>query len=286
MINLKLTGISLLLVIVMVACQAGTEKPSATPALVTVEASATSIASDSQDSSGDDDLSANDNTTASPSAEPDPSDGVSQSEQAYPGPSDDQPTVTTQAPDPSPTSGSQSETTPTETEKPYPPPETQSPYPAPATQAPYPQPATQPVATSTPTATVVPEVSTPTPTSLTVSPTITGQTPLVHSGLVATDPQSFEIVSGKFQLVEFFAFWCPTCKSMAAVIHQLENEYPQVNFVYLDIDDQRNEENKQVLGFLYQPHFFLLDDEGEVLHSWLGYKSAEEIKSEISAFLQ
>jgi hypothetical protein len=58
---------------------------------------------------------------------------------------------------------------------------------------------------------------------------------------------------------------------MAPIVHGLESQYTdRMNFVYLDIDDPANETFKENLGFLYQPHVFLLDAEGRVLNEWLG----------------
>ncbi len=96
----------------------------------------------------------------------------------------------------------------------------------------------------------------------------------------ASSPAEFEIASEKPQLVEFFAFWCPTCKSMAPIVHALEVEYyPDVEFVYLDIDDPANDEFKRELGYRYQPHFFLLDGEGNVIEQWVGIVEESALRS-------
>jgi thiol-disulfide isomerase/thioredoxin len=106
------------------------------------------------------------------------------------------------------------------------------------------------------------------------------QTPTVHVDVIlrATDPTQFVLNSGKYQLVEFFAFWCPTCKSMAPVLKNLENKYrSKVQFIYLDIDDPKTNPFKQALGYQYQPHLFLIDGEGKVLQQWVGYVTEEEL---------
>lgn len=54
-------------------------------------------------------------------------------------------------------------------------------------------------------------------------------------------------------------------------MHGLEAEWGhEINFVYLDIDDSRNNRFKKVLGFRYQPHLFLLDEGGYILEQWVG----------------
>lgn len=58
---------------------------------------------------------------------------------------------------------------------------------------------------------------------------------------------------------------------MAPIVHGLEADYAaDVNFVYLDIDDSATNQFKSELAFRYQPHFFLLDENGNVLQQWLG----------------
>jgi len=71
---------------------------------------------------------------------------------------------------------------------------------------------------------------------------------------------------------------------MAPVVHGLEAQYyGKINFYYLDIDDARTEPYRRQLGFRYQPHFFLLDGQGNILRTWVGSVSEAEF---ISAFDQ
>jgi thioredoxin-related protein len=61
-------------------------------------------------------------------------------------------------------------------------------------------------------------------------------------------------------------------------VHGLEQQYgEQVDFVYLDIDDPRNDSFKQQFGYRVQPHIFLLDGSGEIIQQWVGMVSAEEL---------
>lgn len=67
---------------------------------------------------------------------------------------------------------------------------------------------------------------------------------------------------------------------MAPIVHGLESEYAgKIHFTYLDIDDPKNAEMLNQLGFRYQPHFFLLDGGGQVLQQWLGPVAAEEFRA-------
>ena len=103
------------------------------------------------------------------------------------------------------------------------------------------------------------------------------ESPIVRTRLEATDPSSVNLASGKASFIEFFAFWCPKCKSMAPIVYKIESEYSErINFYYLDIDDTTNDQLKEELGYMYPPHFLYLDAQGSILHEWLGLVSIEE----------
>ncbi len=73
---------------------------------------------------------------------------------------------------------------------------------------------------------------------------------------------------------------------MAPVVHGLEDEYfTRMKFSYLDIDDPRNDPFKSALGFRYQPHFLLLDGNGNILEQWVGSVSAENFRAAFEAAL-
>ena len=142
--------------------------------------------------------------------------------------------------------------------------------------------------TAIPTNTLVP-TNTPLPT-LTPAPTSTPTPelpPPIRTELSATDPDQFQLNSGDVQLVEFFAYWCVTCRSMAPMIHSFEALYgDQMNFIYLDIDDPANAQFEKALGYRYQPHFFLLDKDGKILQQWIGWMTPEDLRNAIEAALR
>jgi hypothetical protein len=74
---------------------------------------------------------------------------------------------------------------------------------------------------------------------------------------------------------------------MAPIVHGLESEYAgQINFVYLDVDDKGNAQFLNELGFQYQPHFILLDGEGNILQQWLGPVTEQQFKEGFAAALE
>jgi hypothetical protein len=74
---------------------------------------------------------------------------------------------------------------------------------------------------------------------------------------------------------------------MAPIVHGLEYEfYDQINFVYLDIDDPQTRRFKDLLGFRYQPQFFLLDGDGNPLTTWVGRVAEDDFRAAFAAALQ
>jgi thioredoxin-related protein len=62
---------------------------------------------------------------------------------------------------------------------------------------------------------------------------------------------------------------------MQPIVHGLEATYgDQIEFVYVNIDDPESDRLKQQYGFRYQPHFVLVDGNGEIVEQWLGYTDA------------
>lgn len=167
----------------------------------------------------------------------------------------------------------------------------QSPYPGPgldqpdSTGQPNGDTAIPPGGNTTPNATpliAINPIQTPAPTqgmSSDVTSVVTNTT-IVRTDLKVSDPAQVKLVSGRHQLIEFFAFWCPLSKSMAPIMNGLEEKYQdRIIFTYLDIDDPGNDLFKDVLGYKNQPQVFLLDGEGRILHQWKGFTLIENFEA-------
>jgi thioredoxin-related protein len=67
---------------------------------------------------------------------------------------------------------------------------------------------------------------------------------------------------------------------MAPMVHGLEAEYfGRVKFSYLDADDPQTDVFQEELGFYYQPEFYFLDAEGNLIKKLVGYVSEDELRS-------
>jgi len=73
---------------------------------------------------------------------------------------------------------------------------------------------------------------------------------------------------------------------MKPIVHELENEYGNdIEFVYLDIDNPNTLDARQKYNFRYQPHFILVDENGEVIEEWLGYNSPNVFEESFAQIL-
>ena len=74
---------------------------------------------------------------------------------------------------------------------------------------------------------------------------------------------------------------------MAPMVHGLEAEYfGKVKFSYLDADNPDTDAFQKELGFQYQPEFYLLDANGNVLKKWIGFTSQEDFVAEFGKHVQ
>jgi len=66
---------------------------------------------------------------------------------------------------------------------------------------------------------------------------------------------------------------------MAPMVHGLEAEYfGKVKFSYLDADDPNTDVFQKQLGFYYQPEFYFLDANGNLIKKLIGLISEEEFR--------
>ena len=73
---------------------------------------------------------------------------------------------------------------------------------------------------------------------------------------------------------------------MAPMVHGLEaTYYGKVRFTYLDADDSRTQGFQQALGFRYQPEFYLLDANGNLLKKFIGFVSQAEFEAAFAQYL-
>ena len=84
-----------------------------------------------------------------------------------------------------------------------------------------------------------------------------------------------EVIKEGYTLVDFFADWCGPCKMLGPVLEQVDEEYPDVTFVKVNVDD--NMELAEKYGIMSIPAVYLFRN-GEVLNKMIGFSDATGVR--------
>ena len=83
------------------------------------------------------------------------------------------------------------------------------------------------------------------------------------------------IIKDGYTLVDFFATWCGPCKMLGPVLEELDGEFPNVDFIKVDVDQE--EGLAQQYNVMSIPTVFILKD-GEIVAKTGGMQPKSTMK--------
>lgn len=101
----------------------------------------------------------------------------------------------------------------------------------------------------------------------------------------AQDATTQTVAQQRPVLIEFYSTICAICKQIQPTVNRLEGEYDaRVDFLAYDVAGINNDIKRQYkyIGF---PQIVILDANGEIMFSRLGYQSYDSLKADIEAVL-
>ena len=100
-------------------------------------------------------------------------------------------------------------------------------------------------------------------------------------GELSIDPGiAFE--NNKPTFLEFYAEWCEVCKEMAPKVSSLKNEYEKdINFVFLNVDNQKWENYVRKFDVNGIPQVNLFDRRGNLISTFIGKQEEFTIRDSI-----
>ena len=100
-------------------------------------------------------------------------------------------------------------------------------------------------------------------------------------GELSADPE-IAFKNNKPTFLEFYAEWCEVCKEMAPKVSLLKEEYEKnINFVFLNVDNQKWENYIRKFEVNGIPQVNLFDRKGNLISSFIGKQEESKIRDSI-----
>ena len=101
-------------------------------------------------------------------------------------------------------------------------------------------------------------------------------------GELSVDPE-IAFTNNKPTFLEFYAEWCDVCKEMAPPVSALKDEYEKdINFVFLNVDNQKWGKYIQKFSVNGIPQVNLFDKEGNLISTFIGKQDEIKIRESIN----
>ena len=105
---------------------------------------------------------------------------------------------------------------------------------------------------------------------------------LKNFGELSVDPE-IAFTNNKPTFMEFYAEWCEVCKEMAPQVSALKDEYEKdINFVFLNVDNQKWGNYIQKYAVNGIPQVNLFDKKGNLISTFIGKQDEITIRKSIN----
>ncbi len=101
-------------------------------------------------------------------------------------------------------------------------------------------------------------------------------------GELSVDP-AIAFTNNKPTFLEFYAEWCEVCKEMAPQVSAFKDEYEKdINFVFLNVDNQKWSNYIQKFAVNGIPQVNLFDKKGNLISTFIGKQDEMKIRKSIN----
>ena len=101
-------------------------------------------------------------------------------------------------------------------------------------------------------------------------------------GELSVDPE-IAFTNNKPTFLEFYAEWCEVCKEMAPQVSAFKDEYEKdINFVFLNVDNQKWGKYIQKFAVNGIPQVNLFDKKGNLISTFIGKQDEIKIRESIN----
>ncbi len=101
-------------------------------------------------------------------------------------------------------------------------------------------------------------------------------------GELSVEPE-IAFKNNKPTFLEFYAEWCEVCKEMAPQVSAFKNEYEKdINFVFLNVDNQKWANYIQKFSVNGIPQVNLFDTKGNLISTFIGKQDEMKIRKSIN----
>ncbi len=101
-------------------------------------------------------------------------------------------------------------------------------------------------------------------------------------GKLSVDPE-IAFTNNKPTFLEFYAEWCEVCQEMAPQVSSLKDEYEEdINFVFLNVDNQKWANYIQKFGVNGIPQVNLFDKKSNLISTFIGKQDEIKIRESVN----